>query len=155
MASETVDPIDCSHPPTLHRAVPPELHVLHSSMRAANHKTYCTDWDANVRPLEREANALPVRPLRVWIIPLCKTKIPILIESRFDLHILNLNFSIASKWNSDRSVLNSIFIVISLGVELLGEQPSRIKIIFNLYIFTCLTLQCVKFIMVEKVNNIK
>ena len=53
-------------PPTLHRAVPPELHVLHSSMRAANHKTYCTDWDAIVRPLESQANALPVRPLRVY-----------------------------------------------------------------------------------------
>ena len=34
-------------------------------MRAANHKTYCTDWDANVRPSERQANALIVRPLRV------------------------------------------------------------------------------------------
>ena len=29
MASETVDPIDWTSPPTLHRAVPPELHVLH------------------------------------------------------------------------------------------------------------------------------
>ena len=52
-------------PPTLHRAVPPELHVLHNSMRVANHKAYCTDWDANVQPSERQANALPVRPLRV------------------------------------------------------------------------------------------
>ena len=29
MASETLDPIDWSHPPTLQMAVPPELHVLH------------------------------------------------------------------------------------------------------------------------------
>ena len=29
MASETGDPIDWPLPPTLHRAVPPELHVLH------------------------------------------------------------------------------------------------------------------------------
>ena len=34
MASETVDPIDWLHPPPLHRAVPPELHVLHTAMRA-------------------------------------------------------------------------------------------------------------------------
>ena len=52
--------------PTLYRAVPPELQVLHSSMQAANHKTYCTDWDANVRPSECQANALPVQPLYVW-----------------------------------------------------------------------------------------
>ena len=30
-------------PPTLHRALPPELHVLHTAMRAANHKTCCTE----------------------------------------------------------------------------------------------------------------
>ena len=37
-------------PSILHRAVPPELHVLHSAMRAANHKTCCTQWVSNVRP---------------------------------------------------------------------------------------------------------
>ena len=36
-------------PPTLHRAVPPELHVLHTAMRAANHKTCCSESAANVR----------------------------------------------------------------------------------------------------------
>ena len=36
-------------PPTLHRAVPPELHVLHTAMRAANHKTCCTESAVNVR----------------------------------------------------------------------------------------------------------
>ena len=36
-------------PPTLHRAVPPELHVLHTAMRAANHKTRCTESAANLR----------------------------------------------------------------------------------------------------------
>ena len=36
-------------PPALHRAVPPELHVLHTAMRAANHKTCCTESAANVR----------------------------------------------------------------------------------------------------------
>ena len=49
MASETVDPIDWLHPPTLHRAVPPELHILHTAMRAANRKTYCTESATNVR----------------------------------------------------------------------------------------------------------
>ena len=65
MASETVDPIAWPHPPpyTGH-AVPPELHVLHSVMRAANHKTCCNPA-ANVRPSECQANALPVRSLRV------------------------------------------------------------------------------------------
>ena len=51
--------------PTLHRAVPSELHVLHSAMLAANNKTCCTHWAANVRPSECEADALPVRPLMV------------------------------------------------------------------------------------------
>ena len=36
-------------PPTLHRAVPPELHVLHIAMRAANHKNCCTESAANLR----------------------------------------------------------------------------------------------------------
>ena len=36
-------------PPTLHRALPPELHVLHTAMRAANHKTCCTESAANLR----------------------------------------------------------------------------------------------------------
>ena len=36
-------------PPTLHRAVSPELHVLHTAMRAAHHKTCCTESAANVR----------------------------------------------------------------------------------------------------------
>ena len=36
-------------PPTLHRAVLPELHVLHTAMRAANHKTCCTESAANLR----------------------------------------------------------------------------------------------------------
>ena len=49
MASETVDQIDWSHPPTIHRAVPPELHVLHTAMRAANHKSCCSESAANVR----------------------------------------------------------------------------------------------------------
>ena len=35
-------------PHTLHRAVPPELHVLHTAMPATNHKTYCTESAANV-----------------------------------------------------------------------------------------------------------
>ena len=35
--------------PTLHRALPPELHLLHTAMRAANHKTCCTESAANVR----------------------------------------------------------------------------------------------------------
>ena len=61
-------------PPTLHRAVLPELHVLHRSMRAANHKTYCTDWDANMRPSERQANALPVWLLRVTNLIICMTQ---------------------------------------------------------------------------------
>ena len=79
MASETVDPIDWPHPPpytgqyqgfNYRRPWQYPLSSTYctcSSMRAANHKTYCTDWDANVRPSERQANALPVRPLRVWI----------------------------------------------------------------------------------------
>ena len=46
-------------------------------MRAANHKTYCTDWDANVRPSECRANALPVWPLRVWV-AICTNKTKIL-----------------------------------------------------------------------------
>ena len=46
-------------------------------MRAANHKTYCTDWDANVRPSECQANALPVWPLRVWV-AICTNKTNIL-----------------------------------------------------------------------------
>ena len=53
-------------PPTLHRAVHRELHVLHNAMSAANHKTCCTEWAANVRPSECQANALPVRPVRVF-----------------------------------------------------------------------------------------
>ena len=36
-------------PSTLHRAVPPELHVLHTAMLAANHKTCCTESATNVR----------------------------------------------------------------------------------------------------------
>ena len=55
-------------PPTLHRTVPSELHVLHSAMRAANRKTCCTQWAANVRPSVCQANALPVRPLRPLLI---------------------------------------------------------------------------------------
>ena len=58
-------------PPTLHREVPPELRVLHSSMRAANHKTYCTDRCERATfgtPGQRTACAatqgMPVRPLR-------------------------------------------------------------------------------------------
>ena len=51
-------------PTTLHRAVPPGLHVLHTTMRAANHKTCCTESAANMRPTECQTNALPVRPLR-------------------------------------------------------------------------------------------
>ena len=42
----------------------PELHVLHSSMRDANHKTYCTDWDANVRPSERQANCSATQSIK-------------------------------------------------------------------------------------------
>ena len=34
-------------PPTLHRAVPPKLHVLHSATLATNHKTCCTRWGSN------------------------------------------------------------------------------------------------------------
>ena len=51
-------------PSTLHRAVPPELHVFHRAMMATNHKTCCTQWAANVRPSECHVNALPMRPLR-------------------------------------------------------------------------------------------
>ena len=36
-------------PPTRHRAIPPELHVLHTAMRAANHKSCCTESAANVQ----------------------------------------------------------------------------------------------------------
>ena len=39
MASETVDPIDWSHPPPYIGQYPPELHVLHTAIRAANQKT--------------------------------------------------------------------------------------------------------------------
>ena len=38
---------------------------LHTAMRAANQKTYCTQWAANVRPSECQANVLPVLQLRV------------------------------------------------------------------------------------------
>ena len=52
LASETVDPIDWPLSPTLHRAIPPELHVLHAIMKmmATNYKTCCSHWDANTRP---------------------------------------------------------------------------------------------------------
>ena len=55
-------------PPTLHRVVPLELHVLHSAMRAVQitRSTSCTEWAANVRPSDCQANALPVRTLRVY-----------------------------------------------------------------------------------------
>ena len=36
-------------PSALHRAVPPELHVLHGAMRATNHKTCCNEWGSNAR----------------------------------------------------------------------------------------------------------
>ena len=41
MASETLDPIEWSQPPTLHRAVPPEIHVLHGvNIGAVNRRCY-------------------------------------------------------------------------------------------------------------------
>ena len=65
MASEMVDIIDGPLPPTLHIAVPPELH-LHDTMRASNHKTCCSQWDANTRPSKCQANALSMLLLRVF-----------------------------------------------------------------------------------------
>ena len=53
-------------PPTLYRAVPPELLVLHGAMRATNHKTCSNQWGSNGPPSECQPNALPVRPLRVF-----------------------------------------------------------------------------------------
>ena len=52
---------------TPHRAVPPELHVLHTAMRAGLQITKLTDPEraSIVRPSECQTNALPVRPLRV------------------------------------------------------------------------------------------
>ena len=47
-------------PPTLYRAVPPELHVLHVAMLAINHKTCCNQWGSNGRPSEYQPHALPV-----------------------------------------------------------------------------------------------
>ena len=57
-------------PPTIHRAVPPELHVLHIAMRAG---LQITRLAALSQPRtcdhsECQTNALPVRPLRVHII---------------------------------------------------------------------------------------
>ena len=54
--------------PTLHRAVLPELHVLHTAMGAASCKSQdLLHWESLDRaPSECQTNALPVRPLRVW-----------------------------------------------------------------------------------------
>ena len=35
---------------------------------AANHKTCYTEWAANVQPSDCQTNALPVRPLRVYVV---------------------------------------------------------------------------------------
>ena len=63
MASETVDPIDWSHPQPSW-AIPPELHVLHG-VNAAYKSQGLLHRDSNTRPRECQTSALPVRPLRV------------------------------------------------------------------------------------------
>ena len=81
MTSETVDPIDWSHPPPSW-AVPPELLLLHGVNEPTNRKTWCTSRDSNTRPQEvavrpqewqcrrsgtgRGVAALPVRTLGVY-----------------------------------------------------------------------------------------
>ena len=69
MASETVDPIDWLHPPPYKGSTPWAPPIAHCNAGwAGNHKTYCTEWDPNVRPSEYQTNALPVRPLRVFFV---------------------------------------------------------------------------------------
>ena len=48
-------------------AVPPELHVLHSAMRAANHKTCCTEWATNVRPSQCQTACAATQGIRLRI----------------------------------------------------------------------------------------
>ena len=64
MASETVDPIDWSHPPPYTGQYPCIAH--RNAGWAANHKTYCTERASIVRPSECQTYALPVRPHRIY-----------------------------------------------------------------------------------------
>ena len=65
MASQKVDPIDWLLPPTLHRAVPSELHVFHHVNPSYKSQDLLLQPGANTRTWVCQANALPVRPLRV------------------------------------------------------------------------------------------
>ena len=66
IASETVDPIDWSHPHPTHCSTPWAPRIAHCNAGwAANHKTCCTESTANVRPSKYQTN--PVRPLRVLL----------------------------------------------------------------------------------------
>ena len=67
-ASETVDPIDWSHPYPTQGSTPWAPRVAQCNAGCKSHKTCCTHWAANVRPLECQANALPVRPLKVILL---------------------------------------------------------------------------------------
>ena len=71
-------------PSTLHRAVPPEFHVLHTAMRAGLQITRLTAlrWAAKVRPSGCQTNALPVRPLRVCVLSITIKSSPLDYLSR-------------------------------------------------------------------------
>ena len=64
IASETVDPTDWPLLPPYIGQYPLNSTYCTVQMRVINHKTCCSHWDANARPSECQANALPVRPLR-------------------------------------------------------------------------------------------
>ena len=57
--SETGDPIDWPLPPTLKRAVPPELHVLHGANSGHKSQDLLQLWDANAQPPECQAVTHP------------------------------------------------------------------------------------------------
>ena len=65
MASETVDPINWSHPPP-YTGQYPLSSTYYTVQWGANHKICCTQWAANVRPSVCQANALPVQPLKAY-----------------------------------------------------------------------------------------
>ena len=57
MASETVDPINWSHPPPSW-AVPPELHVMHGVNAAYKSQDLCSNRGSNTRPWVCQTNVL-------------------------------------------------------------------------------------------------
>ena len=98
MASETVDPIDWSHPPPSW-SVPPELHVLYGVNAAYKSQDLVHNRNSHTRLRECQTNALPVRPLMVntdynvvttygWILPIEYSSNHVLPDIRF----LNMKF---------------------------------------------------------------